>query len=310
MLPGQGSQQPAMGAGLADVPEVREVFDCASQVFGEDMRALCMHSDAQRLNEPRNAQRAISTLSLAVARALMARGVMPQAVQGFSLGQIGALAVAGMLADEEMFALVDARSDMMERAAKKNPGAMSALLRADEATVQALCEQAAQGEVLVPANFNCPGQIVVSGARAAVERAEAAWAARGGRFARLAVAGAFHSPLMADAACELGAYLESVEFGQPFVPLVCNVDARPLAPQDARKHLCRHLVEPVRFEQSVRLLAAQGFDLFVETGHGGVLTGLMRRIDGALGRMCVQDAVSFEKACSLVRKEGESRDDR
>ncbi len=182
----------------------------------------------------------------------------------------------------------------MAEAAAAHPGAMSALLKADEADVQALCDECAQGDVLVPANFNCPGQIVIAGTSAAVERAEAAWAASGKRFSRLATSGAFHSPLMADAAEGLAAYLKDVAFEEARVPLVCNVDARPLAAADARDHLVRHLTSPVRFEQSVQALAAAGADTFAEVGFGGVLVGLVKRIDRGVERACVQDRESLE----------------
>lgn len=294
MLSGQGSQKPGMGADLMDLPEVRETFECASDVFGFDVADLVTGAEAEKLNDTRFAQPALAALSVAVARTLMARGVEPAAVLGFSLGQISALAVSGMLADEATFALVKARSELMAEAAAAHPGAMSALLKADEDAVQALCDECAEGDVLVPANFNCPGQIVVAGTPEAVERAEAAWAAAGKRSSRLATSGAFHSPLMADAAAGLDAYLEDVAFSKARIPLVCNVDAAPLAAADARDHLVRHLTSPVRFQQSVEALAASGADTFVEAGFGGVLANLVKRIDKAATRACVQDRESFD----------------
>lgn len=291
---GQGSQKPGMGADLMDVPEVRATFECASEVLGFDVADLVLNADAAELNDTRNAQPALCVLSVAVARALMARGVQPAAVLGFSLGQVSALAVSGMLTDEATFALVKARSQLMAEAAAAHPGAMSALLKADEDGVQALCEQCAEGDVLVPANFNCPGQIVIAGTPEAVERAEAAWADAGKRSSRLATSGAFHSPLMASAAEGMAAYLESVEFSEARVPLVCNVTARPLSAADARESLVRHLTSPVRFDASVAALAAAGADTFVEVGFGGVLANLVKRIDKTATRACVQDRASFD----------------
>ncbi len=215
MFSGQGSQKPGMGADLFAVEEVRATFECASDVLGFDVADLVLNAEPEKLNDTRNAQPALCALSVAVARALMARCVEPAAVLGFSLGQVSALAVSGMLADEATFALVKARSRLMAEAAAAHPGAMSALLKADEDGVQALCEQCAEGDVLVPANFNCPGQIVVAGTPEAVERAEAAWAAAGKRSSRLVTSGAFHSPLMASAAEGMAAYLENVEFSEP-----------------------------------------------------------------------------------------------
>ncbi|MBC5583422.1 ACP S-malonyltransferase [Eggerthella sp. NSJ-70] len=294
LFSGQGSQKPGMGADLMDVPEVRATFACASEVLGFDVADLVLNADAAELNDTRNAQPALCVLSVAVARALMARGVQPAAVLGFSLGQVSALAVSGMLTDEAVFALVKVRSQLMAEAAAAHPGAMSALLKADEDGVRALCEQCAEGDVLVPANFNCPGQIVIAGTPAAVERAEAVWAEAGKRSSRLATSGAFHSPLMASAAEGMAAYLESVEFSEARVPLVCNVTARPLSAADARENLVRHLTSPVRFDASVAALAAAGADTFVEVGFGGVLANLVKRIDKTATRACVQDRASFD----------------
>lgn len=294
LFSGQGSQKPGMGADLMDVSEVRATFACASEVLGFDVADLVLNADAAELNDTRNAQPALCVLSVAVARALMARGVQPAAVLGFSLGQVSALAVSGMLTDEATFALVKVRSQLMAEAAAAHPGAMSALLKADEDGVQALCEQCAEGDVLVPANFNCPGQIVIAGTPTAVERAEAAWAEAGKRSSRLATSGAFHSPLMASAAEGMAAYLESVEFSEARVPLVCNVTARPLTAADARESLVRHLTSPVRFDASVAALAAAGADTFVEVGNGCVLANLVKRIDKTATRACVQDRASFD----------------
>ncbi|OUO90467.1 malonyl CoA-ACP transacylase [Gordonibacter sp. An230] len=293
---GQGSQKPGMGADLVDVPEVAEVFACASDVLGFDMVDLVLRAEPEVLDDTRNAQPAICVLSVAVARALEARGVEPAAVLGFSLGQVSALAVSGMLSDEATFAFVKERSRLMAEAAAEHPGAMSALLKAGEEDVAALCDECAQGEVLVPANYNCPGQIVVSGAPAAVERAEAAWASDGKRFSRLATSGAFHSPLMSTAAEGMAAYLADVEFAEPRIPLVCNVTAEPLSAVEARESLVRHLTSPVRFQQSVEALVAAGADTFIETGFGGVLANLVKRIDKSVARSCVQDRASLE-AC-------------
>ena len=302
MCSGQGSQKPGMGCDLLDVPEVAAAFDAADAAFSCDMRALVSGQDAAALNETRNAQAAIVTLSLGIARALEARGARPGAVLGFSLGQITALALAGMVSDEQMFDIVAHRAAYMGAAAEASDGCMSAFLKADEASLAPVVDAAAQGEVLVMANFNCPGQIVVSGARGAVERAEEAWRAAGKRCARLATQGAFHSPLMEPAAERFADYLQGVEFSEPAVPLISNATARPLRAADAREALAAHLTHGVKFEQSVDYLVGQGSRAFVETGFGGVLSGLVRRIDKGLSRTCVQDAKSF---ADYLQKEGD-----
>ena len=231
--------------------------------------------------------------------------MQPQAVLGFSLGQVSALAVSGMLTYEETFSFVAERARLMAQAAAERPGVMSALLKADGESVEQLCEECAQGQVLVPANFNCPGQIVISGELAAVERAEAAWEAAGKRYARLATSGAFHSPLMQSAADELDAYLAEVDFKQPSVPLICNTDAQPLSAETARRHLVDHLTHPVRFEQSVQTLVDQGAAVFAEVGFGGVLSNLVKRIDRKAARPCIQDTASFDAFVSEYAEDKE-----
>lgn len=294
LFSGQGSQKPGMGSDLMDIPEVRSTLSCASDVLGFDVAYRMQHAEPEELNDTRVAQPVICALSIGIARALVARGITPAAVLGFSLGQISALAVSGMLTDEATFYLVKERSQLMAEAACAHPGAMSALLKADEESVQALCDQCAEGDVLVPANFNCPGQIVIAGTPAAVARAEEAWGAAGKRSSRLATSGAFHSPLMAGAAEAYATYLQGVEFSEPHTPLICNVDAAPLVAATAREHLVRHLTSPVRFDKSVAALASAGATTFVEVGFGGVLANLVKRIDREATRACVQDRASFD----------------
>ncbi len=296
MLSGQGSQKPGMGADLLGIPEVASAFECASRAFGFDVADLVCSDDAARINDTRFAQPALCALSVGIAHALEARGVSPAAVLGFSLGQIGALAVAGMLSDEETFALVRRRTDLMAEAADAHPGAMSALLKGTDEEVEELCARCAQGQVLVPANYNSPGQVVISGELEAIARAEEEWAAMGKRASRLKTSGAFHSPLMADAAEGLASYMEGVTFSEPRIPLVCNVDAAPLSAAGAREHLALQMTHPVRFVQCVRNLADAGAGAFVEVGFGGVLANLVKRIDKELPRECVQNESSFN-AC-------------
>ena len=298
MASGQGSQKPGMGLSLLEVPEVARTFECASDVLGRDIAALMADDGpaaAERLNETRNAQAAIAALSIGIGRALAARGIRPDALLGFSLGQISAIALGGMVDDEGAFRIIDARSAAMDEAARRNPGAMSALLKADGGAAEALCRDCAQGEVLAPANYNCPGQIVIAGTPAAIERAEEAWKQQGGRASRLATQGAFHSPLMEGARAPFAEYLETVDFAEPAIPIVCNTDAEPLDAATVRRRLADHLTHPVLFEQSVRALARCGAALFAEIGYGGVLAGLVRRIDKDLERPCIQDRVGFEE---------------
>lgn len=294
MASGQGSQKPGMGADLLDIPEVANTFACASEVLGRDVAALVREADAEELNDTRNAQIAISALSIGTGWALMARDIVPDALLGFSLGQISAMVLGGMLAEEDAFALIAERARLMGEAADANPGAMSAFLKITPDQAEELAAACAQDEVLVPANMNGGGQIVMAGAPAAVARAEEAWAAQKGRSSRLATSGAFHSPLMASAAEPFGAYMEGVTFRESAVPVIGNVHAAPLTAAGARDELVAHLTSPVQFETSVQKLQAAGARQFTEVGFGGVLANLIKRIDRSAPRACVQDRPSFE----------------
>ena len=285
LFSGQGSQKPGMGADLMGVPEVASSFECASDVLGYDLAELVATASPEKLNDTRYAQPALCVLSVGIARALMARGVVPAAVLGFSLGQVSALAVSGMLSEEETYRFVKARAEFMAEAASAHAGAMSALLKADDEAVRTVCESCAQGDVLVPANYNSPGQIVISGTPDAVARAEEAWAAEGKRLARLATSGAFHSPLMEQAAEAVAEACADLDFREPEVPLICNTDARPFRANEAAARLAAQVKSPVRFSQSVEYLIAQGETDFLEVGFGAVLNGLVKRIDRTTNRM-------------------------
>lgn len=298
MCSGQGSQKPGMGVDVLDLPEVARSFASASEAFGRDVRSVVTNASAEELTDTVNAQAAISALSIGIGRALMARGIEPAVLLGFSLGQLSAMALGDMLSDEAAFKLIAVRARLMGEAATHSPGVMSALLKGDSEAVEALCEECAQGEVLVPANYNCPGQTVIAGSTAAIERAELAWKERGGRVSRLATQGAFHSPLMASAAEAFQDHLATVDFAEARIPVISNLDARPLKAAEARRALADHLTHPVRFEQSIVLLRDAGARRFVEIGYGGVLSGLIRRIDRDLERDCIQDRASFDRFCA------------
>ena len=301
MASGQGSQKPGMGADMLDIPEVAAVFACASDVLGRDVAALVRDASPEELNDTRNAQIAIAALSVGMGRALEARGIVPDALLGFSLGQVSAMVLGGMLAEEDAFALIAERSRLMGEAADANPGVMSALLKITLPEAEALCAQCAEDEVLVPANGG--GQIVIAGTPAAVTRAEEAWAASKGRFSRLATSGAFHSPLMAPAQAPFADYLAKVEFRESVVPVIGNVHAAPLDAAGARDELVAHLVSPVQFEASVAKLQEAGAKMFAEVGFGGVLANLVKRIDRSAPRAAIQDRPSFDAFVEEFGKE-------
>lgn len=284
MFSGQGAQKPGMGADLLDVPEVAQAFAQAKTATGVDAAALAATADAATINDSLNAQVLTVALSVGLARALAARGVTPEAVVGFSLGQISALIATEALSAEEGFALLNVRSRALARAAEERAGGMLALLGATHEDAQAVCDACAGAETLVCANYNAPGQVVVSGDIAAIDRAEAQWKQASKRCARLNTAGAFHSPLMASAAEKVGAFCKTLTFREPKVALICNTDAAPFVADEAAARLSAQIVSPVLFEQSIASLYAQGHTAFTEVGFGGVLHGLVRRIERSAER--------------------------
>ena len=304
MFPGQGAQKPGMGADLLEVPEVAQVFKVASEVCGIDVAALSHEGTAEEVNDAYNAQVLTVALSVGVARALEARGIRPEAALGFSLGQISALMATGSLSLEEGFALLEVRARSMAEACKDRPGAMYALLGASHEDAEKLCAECAQDDVLVCANYNAPGQVVVSGDIAAIERAETAWRESGKRGARLNTAGAFHSPLMASASEAVRAKCAELAWKSPSAPIVCNTDAKAFEVSEAADRLARQVVSPVLFEQSVAALAVHGASEFAEVGFGAVLNGLVRRIDKSAGRVRVGTLAELDAFCAQAHEEG------
>ena len=297
---GQGAQKPGMGADLLGIPEVADTFACGSDVLGVDLVKLTREGSAEEINDAFNAQALTMTVSVGIARALMARGLNVDGLVGFSLGEISALALAEVLSLEDTYRLLKVRAQAMDEACKEHPGAMLALLGADEESAYKLCADCANDEVLVPANFNSPGQIVISGEVSAIDRAEAAWKELGKRSARLKTAGAFHSPLMSSAAETLGDFCETLMFAQPKITLVCNTDAEPFKAEEAALRLKNQVKSSVLFYQSVRYFAAQGQTRFIEAGVGGVLFNLLKRIDKTLDRSKVGTKDEFDALCETL----------
>lgn len=291
---GQGAQKPGMGADLLALPEVANVFDVMSRELGVDLARLAREGSAEEINEPEAAQALTMAVSVGVGMALKARGFAPDALIGFSLGQISALALSEMLTLEEAAQLLKVRSSTMAAACVANPGGMVALMGATLDDAQALCAEAAGSDVLVCANHNAPGQIVISGHNDALERAQQLWKDAGKRSVRLATAGAFHSPLMEPAATEVERFCSSLGFRDPAVTVICNTDARPFLVEEAAARLGQQVKSGVLFEQSVRALIDDGETDFVEVGFGGVLTGLVKRIDKEVTRTAVGTLDQFE----------------
>ncbi|MGI6590175.1 MAG: ACP S-malonyltransferase [Eggerthellaceae bacterium] len=300
LLPGQGAQEPGMGTGLMDIPEVAETVSAASRALGVDVAYLACDAPADEVNDAFNAQALTMAITVGLGRALQARGCSADAFVGFSLGQISGLALSGMLSLDQAFSLLKVRSTAMAEACAAHPGGMTALLGASVAEAEALAQTCAQGQVLVAANHNAPGQVVISGEREALDRAEAAWKESGKRCVRLNTAGAFHSPLMADAGTAVATACEGLAFADPKAPLICNTDARPFTAAEAAHRLERQVQQPVLFQESIEALLGEGRTSFVEVGHGKVLTNLVKRIDRKTERANVGSAEQLETYCAAA----------
>ncbi len=284
LFPGQGSQHTGMGLELAEAfPAAREIFQRADEVLGFALSELCWKGPEEELRQTQNAQPAILVHSLAV-WAVTQHDLAGRVrfAAGHSLGEFSAYAAAGALEFADAVRLVRRRGELM---AATRAGTMSAIVGLEPDAVEEICEKVEMsGGTVVAANFNSPGQIVISGEVAAVKQASELAKAAGARLVKpLAVSGAFHSPLMADAEAGLRAELDQLSFRDPDFPVVANVTAEPVREAAAaRSSLVQQLTAPVRWTQSILRIAQEGVDLFVELGPGKVLTGLLKRIDSGL----------------------------
>ena len=300
VFPGQGSQSLGMLAELAAAhPVVREVFDEASQGAGVDLWVLSQNGPEDRLNQTEFTQPALLAAGVAVWRLWSGeRAQRPAVLAGHSLGEYSALVAAGALPLGDAARLVRRRGQLMQDAAPAGSGAMAAVLGAEDALVEEVCASVAGSEVVVPANYNSPGQVVIGGHAAAVDKALALLAAQGVRKAmRLAVSVPSHTPLMREAADRLAEAMDAVAWHAPALPVVQNVDARVHGSVEAvRDALVRQLYLPVRWTGCVQALAARGIARVGECGPGKVLTGLVKRIDRSLDARPLATPADFDAA--------------
>jgi [acyl-carrier-protein] S-malonyltransferase len=286
LFPGQGAQTVGMGRPWAEsIPAAGALYERANAVLGYDLAKICFEGPADTLDSTVRSQPALFVTSLAALESLKASSpdIVAQchAAAGLSLGEYTALVFAGVMDFESGLKVVQERGSAMQAASDATPSGMVSILGLDLPQVEALCQRAAQGELLQVANLLSPGNIAVSGAKAACERVAAVAADAGAMKAiPLAVAGAFHTAIMQPAVERLAAALADVRLNKPRIPVVLNVDARPHDdPEEIRELLIRQVVSPVRWEDSMRWLLANGCDRFYEVGPGRVLRGLMKRID-------------------------------
>lgn len=304
VFPGQGAQAPGMGRELADaVPEARRVFDTADETLGFSLSEMCFSGSAEELALTENTQPSILAVSVAAWRALAQRGIEAEAAAGHSLGEYSAHVAAGTLSFADAVGAVRSRGRFMQEAVAVGEGAMAAILGLELDRVREVCASVADHQVVEAANINAPGQIVLAGHAAAVQRAIVACREAGARRAvELAVSAPFHSSLMSPAAERLAPVLEALAFADPRIPVYTNVDATPVTDGGAaRKALVRQVASPVRWHELIETMAADGFDTLIELGPGNVLSGLARRIRRDLRTVSVSDPEGVEKAVELVR---------
>ncbi|UWQ21026.1 ACP S-malonyltransferase [Jannaschia sp. W003] len=309
VFPGQGAQTVGMGRDLAEsYPAARAVFDAVDEALGEKLSALIWEGDAETLTLTRNAQPALMATSIAALRALEAEGVTVADhagyVAGHSLGEYSALVAAGTLGLADAARLLRIRGEAMQEAVPAGEGAMAALLGLDVEAARAVASDAAEGEVCEAANDNDPSQVVISGHRAAVERAAALAKERGAKRAvMLPVSAPFHCALMEPAARRMAEALGAVEMRAPAVPLVANVTAEPVSdPAAIRDLLVRQVTGAVRWRESVARLAADGVTETWEIGAGKALTGMIRRIDRSLATRTVGTPPEVADAAATTKE--------
>jgi [acyl-carrier-protein] S-malonyltransferase len=294
-FPGQGSIEGGMGREIASaVPEAHAVFARGSVASGLDLEHLCFEAAGEELVDTAVQQPALVATSLAFLAAIKSRfGIVPDFVVGHSVGEFAALAAAESMTAEDAIALVRERGVAMAEAARQKPGSMAAILGLEDEVVETLCRQILG---VWPANYNCPGQIVVSGENPAVDECiELAQEAGARRAVKLKVSGAFHSPLVARAAERLRPAVERVHFTEPVAPFMSTVTARLESAQRMAPLLVDQLTAPVRFTQAASELMRQGVQTFVEVGPGNVLSGLVKRIDRTAKAISVNSLAALEK---------------
>lgn len=307
VFPGQGSQYVGMGKELADnFPQAAAAFAEADQVLGFPLTELCWQGPEDDLKITYNTQPALLSTSVACLRVLEEHGIKADFVAGHSLGEYSALVAAGALGYHEALRLVRFRGEAMTKAVPAGEGTMAAVLGMSTEQIRALCDKTGKYGVVEPANFNCPGQIVIAGATPAVEKAvEMAKGMGAKRAMMLSVSGPFHSSLMAPAREAMGERLKKAEVEDALIPIVANFNAQLISnKEDIVRALTDQVNSPVLWEDSIRTLAEAGVNIFVEVGPGRVLGGLIKKITKDIRILNVEDLSSLENSLALLKECG------
>ncbi|MCD6232620.1 ACP S-malonyltransferase [Candidatus Aerophobetes bacterium] len=305
VFPGQGSQYPGMGKDFYQkYPQVKRIFEKANEELNIDLTRICFEGGKELLESTANTQIAVFVVSFASFEVLRNEGVNPDVLGGHSLGEYTALVVSGSLDFLDGLRLVYKRGEFMEEAAQKRPGSMVAIIGLDKEEIAKILRKVEGLGIVVAANFNCPGQIVISGEIETVERVrELAGKAGARKVIPLKVMGAFHSLLMKEAQMRLKKEIEKTNFKVPRIPFIANVNANFIEePQEIKESLIRQIVSPVLWEDSIRKMAEWGVDAFVEVGPGKVLSGLIRRTLGQKLILNIEDQKSLCKSLKILRE--------
>lgn len=298
MFPGQGSQAVGMGEELyKKYPEVQDIYKQATEFLDKDMGELMFNGPEEILTQTENAQPALLLSSNVVSTLLLKEGIQPAVTIGHSLGEYSALVTAGSLSLKDALPLVALRGKLMEEAFPKGQGSMAAVLGLSQIEIEEALQEMGADEIIDIANLNCPGQIVISGTKQGLELAEPVLKAAGARrVILLNVSGPFHSRLMKPASERFAENLNKITIEDAKISVYANVTASAVTEKEEIKDLLvRQLYSPVRFEESIKNIIAEGIDAFVEVGNGKVLSGLVKKIDRKIPTFSVQDSASMDK---------------
>ncbi len=304
IFPGQGSQYIGMGEELYKFsPAFRQILNKADEVLERELSKLCFTGPEEALKETINTQLAVLSVSVGCFELLKNKGIYPDIVAGHSLGEYTALVAAGTLSFPQALELVRKRGEFMQEAAARYPGAMLAIIGAKESTVEEVLRKVRVAGTVSIANFNCPGQLVISGEITVIQQVKTLLLKAGARRAvMLPVSGAFHSPLMKMAQNKLRQEIASLTINPPQIPVIANVTADCVStPEKIKELLIEQIASPVLWENSLRKMVACGVDIFIEVGPGKVLTGLVRRTIPAAECLNVEDKVSLEKTLAAIK---------
>jgi [acyl-carrier-protein] S-malonyltransferase len=303
IFPGQGAQYVGMGREVyQNYPEAQAIFQEADQVLGRSISDLCFQGPEDLLKDTRNAQPAILTTSIAIFKVLVQEGIKPDFTAGHSLGEYSALIASEAISLAAGLQLVNTRSRLMAEADPEQNGAMAAILGVDRQTLGDLLKEASAEGQVEAANFNCPGQIVVSGAKTGVAKLRELIGAKGGKVIPLAVSGAFHSSFMKPVADVFRLELDKVQWNDPIPPVIANASARPISKEALTESLYRQIFSSVLWEDSLNYLHSQGVKTFVEVGPGKVLSGLVKKTLKDVIFVNCEDLSSTKKALAILRE--------